>query len=112
MEDKTDYEADFKLSGVKYSATYSATGKWMETEHKIKAEALPDPVKKAIAASYADHKMGSAEMAETPEGTMYEVDLENGEHEMEVVFNADGKVVKSKIEKENRNTQEKQDDQD
>ena len=115
MEDKTDYEAEFKMSGMKYSAKYSAAGKWMETEHKIKAEALPDPVKKAIAASYADHKIEGAEMAETPDGVVYEVDLESrnaagGDSELEVVFNAEGKVLKSMVEDENEKG--KDDDQD
>ena len=117
MEDKTDYEAEFKMSGMKYSAKYSAAGKWMETEHKIKAEALPDPVKKAIAASYADHKIESAEMAETPDGVVYEVDLESrnaagGDSELEVVFNAEGKVLKSMVEDEDKNEKGKDDDQD
>lgn len=110
MEDKTDYEAEFKMSGTKYSAKYSAAGKWMETEHKIKADALPDPVKKAIAASYADHKVEGAEMAETPDGVVYEVDLEKGDSEMEVVFNADGKVLKTMMEDGDKKEKGKEDD--
>ena len=41
-----------------------------------------------------------AEVAESPQGTTYEVDLEKGEHSMEVVFAADGKVLKSVVEEE------------
>lgn len=100
MESKTEYEAEFKMGGMKYSAVYSAEGKWMETEHKIKTEALPAAVQKMIASTYADHKVKGAEMAETPDGTVYEVDMEKGEHEMEVVFNTDGKVLKSKVEED------------
>jgi len=100
LEDKTDYEAGFKQAGVKYSAKFSATGAWMETEHKIKKEALPELVQKALAANYAGYKVEGAEQAETPEGMFYEVDLEKGEQEMEVLFSADGKVVKSQVEEE------------
>lgn len=102
MEDKTDYEAEFKMSGVKYSAKYNAAGTWMETEHKIKTEALPDAVKKSIATNYADHKTEKAELTETPEGVFYEVDLEKAGLEVEVVFGMDGKVLKSKEEKRNK----------
>ncbi len=112
LEDKTDYEVNFKQAGQKISAKYSAAGTWMETEQKIAAAELPEPVRKAIAANYADHKMEGAEKAETPEGTLYEVDLEKGEHEMEVVFNADGKVLKTKMEEEDKKDQGKDDDQD
>lgn len=104
MEDK-DFEAGFKMSSVKYSAVYSAAGKWMETEHKIKVEAMPEAVQKAIAANYADHKVEGAEQVERPDGIFYEVDLEKGEHEMEVLFSVDGNVVKTKMENEDKNEQ-------
>jgi hypothetical protein len=112
LEDKTDYEVNFKHAGQKMSAKYSAAGKWMETEQDITEAELPEPVRKAIAANYADHKMEGAEKAETPEGTVYEVDLEKGEHEMEVVFNADGKVLKTKVENENKSEKGKGDDEE
>jgi len=112
MEDKTDYEVNFKQTGQKMSSKYSAQGKWMETEQGITEADLPEPVRKAIAASYADHKVEGAEKAETPEGTVYEVDLEKGEHEMEVVFNADGKVLKAKIEEGDKKDKVKEDEED
>ncbi len=100
MEDKKDYEVNFTQAGKKWSATYAADAKWLETEHAIKPEELPAPVRAAIAASYADHKLEAAELVESPQGTTYEVDLEKGEHSMEVVFSADGKVLKSLVEEE------------
>ena len=113
LEDKTDYEAEFKLSGMKYSAKYDAKGTWSETEHKIKPEALPDAVKKAIAASYPEHKIKKAELAETPDGVVFEVDLEKGESELEVVFSTEGKLLKSTEEKEeNGKGKEMEDDND
>lgn len=100
MEDKKDYEVDFQQGGGKWSAKYAADAKWLETEHAIKPVELPAPVRAAIAASYADHKLEAAELVEGPQGTTYEVDLEKGEHSMEVVFSADGKVLKSVVEEE------------
>lgn len=100
QEDKTDYEAAFKLGGMKYSAKYAAAGTWMETEHGIKREALPEPVRNTLATSYAGHEVEGVEQVETPDGTHFEVDLEKRDQEMEVRFSADGKVVKTKVEDE------------
>jgi hypothetical protein len=98
MEDKKDYEVNFQQGGGKWSAKYAADAKWLETEHAVKLEELPAAVRTAIATNYADHKVEATEVAESPQGTVYEVDLEKGEHTMEVVFAADGKVVKSVVE--------------
>lgn len=100
MEDKKDYEVNFTQGGTKWSAKYAADAKWLETEHAMKLDELPAAVRTAIATNYADYKVEGAEVAESPQGTVYEVDLEKGEHTMEVVFAADGKVLKSVVEEE------------
>ena len=100
MEDKKDYEVNFTQAGKKWSAKYTADAKWLETEHAVKLDELPRAVRSAIATNYADHKVEDAELVESPQGTTYEVDLEKGEHSMEVVFSADGKVLKSAMEED------------
>lgn len=109
LEDGKDFEAAFKQDAVEWSATYTADATWLSTEHAIKAEALPEPVRKAIDADYAGHKMEDAEVLETPEGTFYEVDLEKGEHSMEVVFAPDGKMVRAREEDEETKDDEEDD---
>lgn len=107
MEDKTDYEAEFTMSGTKWSAAYKPNGTWMETEHKISMQDLPEAVRKTIAAKYSDQKAEEVEQADTPSGTMYEVGFKKDGHETEVVFSADGQVMKSKVEED-----EKEEDED
>ncbi len=102
MESRTEYEVNFKQGGADRSATYGTDGTWLETEQAIKADALPEPVRKAIAAGYADHKVKGIDVAESPKGTVYEVDMEKGEESLEVVFAADGKVLESKMEEHKR----------
>ena len=109
MEDKKNYEAEFNEGGVEWSATFSATGRWLETEHAIKTDALPELVRKTIAAKYADHEVKEAEQAEAPTGTVYEVEFAKGKHEMEVVFSADGTVVRTKEGNEDGEKDEKDD---
>lgn len=93
----TNYEANFTQHGTHWSAVFSATGAWMETEHVIPMEALPEAVRGAIASQYAGHELKKAEQADSPQGTHYEVDLKKGGHKMEVVFSADGSVVKTEM---------------
>ena len=106
MEDGKDYEVGFKQAGTKWSAKYDASAKWLETEHEVAATALPAAVTKAIASSYGAYELKESEMVETPAGTGYEVELENGKETLEVMFSADGKVLKSKAEEEKKGEEE------
>lgn len=98
MEDKKDYEANFTRDGVEWSATFSPAGAWLETEHKLPAKDLPAAVHKGIAANYPGHELKEAEQSDTPMGTFYEVELTKAGSRYEVVFNAEGSVMKSKDE--------------
>ena len=98
MESKTEYEVEFKQGSEEMSATYGSAGQWMETEKDIQLAALPEVVRKTIAASYSDQKLGDISQVESPKGSFYEVDMEKGEKSMEVVFSTDGKVVKEMVE--------------
>ena len=112
MEDKKDYEAEFKEDGTKRSATFDAEGKWKATETGMKVELLPEAVRKVLASDYASAKTEEAETVETPEGTFYEVELKKGEQTIEVLFSADGKVISSKMEEEDEKGEDKDDDKD
>ena len=101
MEDKTKYEAVFNQSGTESSASYGANGNWLETETAVKEAALPAAVRATLASKYPGHKLSAFERLETPEGTMYEVEAEKGEHTVEVKLAADGKVLKvAEVEEE------------
>lgn len=100
LEDKKDYEADFTQDGIKWSACFAPDGSWLETEHAIKSDALPEAVRRTIATDYAGQRMKEVEQADTPKGILYEVEFAKGEREMEVVFAADGSVVRTKEENE------------
>lgn len=106
MEDGKDYEVGFKQAGTKWSATYDASANWLETEHEVAATALPSAVTEAITGGYSGHKLKESEMVETPSGTSYEVELENGKETLEVMFSADGKMLKSKAEEDGEGEEE------
>lgn len=97
-ESDTEWEVDFKLEDVKYSAVFEQNGNWIETEHEIKAKQLPDLVKMTMEQHFSAYEIESAEIAEKEHGTFYELEIEKGEVMMEVVLNEDGSIVsKEKI---------------
>jgi uncharacterized membrane protein YkoI len=99
-ENDQEWEAEFKMDGKEYSANFSIGGEWLETEQEIKKSALPTEVLSTIAANFADYKIDEAEKAETKTGTVYEVILEKGEAEIEVVFDVTGKILSQKVHQE------------
>ncbi len=100
-EDENEWEAEFKTDGKEMSANFSSDGTWLETETELKAADLPQAVKDAIASQFAGYKMEEASMVQTAEmAAGYEVEMEKGETTIEVLFGADGTVIKQKTESE------------
>lgn len=99
-ENDTEWEAEFKMNGKEYSANFTNDGTWKETEQEIKVSELPDAVKKTLEKEFAGYKIEEAEISETPQGTFYEVEVEKGKQEFEVLLSKDGKVLKKEEEKE------------
>jgi hypothetical protein len=96
-ENDSEWEAEFKLKGKKYSANFSNEGKWMETEHEIKKSAIPANVKQTLDSEFAGYDVEKAEISETAKGSVYEIELEKDESEMEVAITPEGKVVKKEM---------------
>ena len=99
-ENDTEWEAEFKLNGVEYSANFGTDGTWKETEHEIKTKDLPQAVKNTLDTEFKGYEIEDAEMVETPSFNGYEVEIEKGEETMEVVLDKSGKVIKKKVEEE------------
>ena len=100
-ESETEFEAEFKAGGKEQSANFDQSGKWLVTETVIKKADLPQSVQTALTKEFAGYKVEEAEKVETAnDGTQYEVALEKGELNYEVLFSADGKVLKKEEKKE------------
>ena len=95
------WEAEFTMNGNETSVEFDSKGIWKQTETEIEAGALPEAVKDAIKTKYADYSVEKAEMVETDDGdVVYEVDFKKGKEEMELLFAADGSVIKTMQEVE------------
>ncbi|MCB9222587.1 MAG: PepSY-like domain-containing protein [Crocinitomicaceae bacterium] len=114
MENDDEWEAEFKQNGTDYSAKFALDGRWLETEYKIKASQLPAEVSATLDRDFSGYKIEKAEVAETPDGEVYEIEIEKGESDMEVVIDGSGKVIKKEMkeDKDEEGDHEDEDDDD
>ena len=72
-ENATEWEAEFKINKVEYSANFMEDGTWKETEHEIDEKEIPQTVKTALTKGFPSYEIEEAEISETKEGTVYEL---------------------------------------
>ena len=99
-ETKTEWEADFMMENVKYSANYREDGTWQETEYEIDDKDVPQTVRKALMKAFPGYKIDEAEKLETHNGVAFEIEMEKGVDEMEIVIDIHGKILKKEMENE------------
>ncbi len=94
-ENATEYEANFKTNGVNASANFSDKGIWLETETEIPVAQLPAAVATAIKKQFPQSVITGADKIENSKNeTHFEADLKTGSKTKEVLFNADGTIIK------------------
>ncbi len=100
QEEENEWEAEFKMNGDEMSASFDNAGKWLETEKELKKNQLPAAVLKAVNAEYAGYKMDEAAEIEKPDFKGYELGIEKGEEELEILVTADGRITVNKESEE------------
>ena len=93
-ENATEWEAEFKINKVEYSANFLEDGTWQETEHEIDEKTIPHNIKTVLTEAFPGYEIEEAEISETNNGTVYEFEFEKGENNMEVVIVFDGNIIK------------------
>lgn len=93
-EGKTEWEAEFKMDGKKYSANFNLNAVWLETEYSITVAEIPAAIKTLIDKDYAGYKIKVSEVSETAKGKEFEITFVKGKKSFEVVFSEDGKIIK------------------
>jgi hypothetical protein len=99
-EEKTEWEAGFKMGNKKMSASFDNSGKWIESETAIAEKELPAAVVSTLNKDFQGYKRGPAEIFESPEVKGFELGLSKGEISLEVIFDANGKIIKKSEVKE------------
>ena len=99
-ENDQEWEAEFKLNKVEYSANFLADGTWKETEHEISETEVPQQILSSLKSNFPDYEIEEVEMSEKNEGTFYEFEIEKGKDEWDVTMDSNGKVLKKQKEDE------------
>lgn len=98
-ENDKEWEAEFKSENVNYSANFSNSGNWLETEHHIKTAKVPKSIKTILSNNFEDYEIEASEISETSNGKFYEFEIEVGENNYEVKIDEQGNLTK-KLEEE------------
>lgn len=99
MENKSEWEAEFKMDKIEYSANFSTDGKWLESEHEIDLKKIPSIVIQNVMNVYPSAKIEKLEVVEKPGNKMvYEMIVEADGKDMELVVDQSGKIIKKKME--------------
>ena len=94
-ESAHNYEAEFEWKGVNYSANFSDTGEWLETESPIAFNQLPEKVQSAFNIAHKEATVKAVAKIETSKGiTKFEVEFKQGVKTVELFYTADGKEIK------------------
>ncbi len=112
MEDKKEWEAEFKMNGKNYSANYDLDGNWLETEYEITQNEIPASVKATLDGEFQGYKVEEPEISESADGKVFEFELKKGGEKMEVAIDGTGKVVKKENLKEHEEGDEENDNEE
>jgi uncharacterized membrane protein YkoI len=99
---KVNYEIEVKAGQVKQDVLVAADGTILEVREEIDAKALPEAVQKAVAAAYPHGKIKEAEKTTKGQAVEYEVEVKNDKAELELVLDANGAVLSTKNEDEDK----------
>jgi hypothetical protein len=95
-ENAHEYEASFRWKGEKYSANFSDSGVWLETESVSTFIKLPGKVQSAFDASHKGVKVKAVAKIETSTGIIkYEIELKQGIRTVEILYNEVGTELKN-----------------
>ncbi len=103
----TYYEVESVDGKVKRDLLYTPEGKKTETEETIDMSAAPASIKPTLDAEYPKCKILKAEKVMKDSSTTYEILLRDGKKSHEVVFDADGKMIKG-----GKNDKDEEDEED
>lgn len=100
-----NFEAEFEFNGNDMSVTFDKNADVLETETKITFDKLPAKIQKNVKKDYPDHEVSEAAKIDKKGVIYYEVELEKGEKEFDVLYSADGSLIKKEAQ-DNENDSE------
>ena len=93
QENASEWEAEFKMDGMEYSANFDNQGTWKETEHEVKKSDVPQNVMASLKKEFSGYKIKESEISESSKGMVYEFEVKKSGEAMEVAIDKNGRIV-------------------
>lgn len=87
------YKVEFDLDRRDHEIWYSASGSIVKKEQEMKKTELPPSIRAVIQSKYAGYRVDDVEMVWKKKIKTYEVELEKGQDEKHIIFDAKAKVL-------------------
>lgn len=101
VEKPGEFEAEFLFIGVESSALFNSKGQFLESEAEIKESELPQAIKSSIAKDFVSYKIREVEKSTDANGVVnYEMEASKDKEKYEISFDANGKLLKKELVKE------------
>ena len=92
-----NFEIEIRLGNKTYEIVFDCNFKWVHSKWEVSPSDLPDAVLLFIADNYPGYKIDDIDMYNTLfHGVYYVIELEKGDHEVKIIINESGKLVKIK----------------
>lgn len=86
-------EVEIVHGSISKDVMFTAEGAWAYTIWDISKRHLEDVVKNAVTAAHPGYVIDDADFIETPDGSYFLVEMEQGEREIYVKVTAEGEIL-------------------
>ena len=90
---KENFEVEFDQQTEELTALFDASGSLLMQKQEITADALPERINQNLEKQYAGYMVEEVEEVRSAGETFYQMELENGSKEEQLVFTEDGKTA-------------------
>jgi len=100
IEKSGEYEVEFTMDKAEMSALFDEAGALIEVETEIEKSELPEAVNAALAKDFGSYKTGEIEKNDSKGTITYEMEVKKDKEMFELVFDANGTLLKKEVETE------------
>lgn len=88
-----NYKVEFDIGRMEHEIWYSASGTVLQKEIEITEADLPQAIRDIINEKYPGYAVDDVEMKWQDNTTTYQVELEKGKEEWDIIFDSNGKIL-------------------
>jgi hypothetical protein len=112
IDSLTVFAIECKDQGVEKDVLFLADGTIIQVEREIPVDSLPDAITKVVMDAYPDAEIDEAEEISRDTTVEYEIVIEIGKKEIELLMATDGRILALQQETEEDEDDDDEDDQD